>query len=179
MVIAYNRSPGFPMVSGYLQNDPQTVIVHQETLDPGYEKTIPPRFWSGWLSMGLFSFGTDAAFDGRNLYRIEQGHLRIYPYVAQEEARRRYGLKEDEIFLGAFDGRAFYWTKGQPRTVYVRSGNQVRRFELGKRVTEPLGMAKGDPKGDLALHAVMRPSGFFSFSPRTLGWIVLDLKDAR
>jgi len=179
IVIAYHQHPGFPMASGFLKNDPQTVIVHQETLDPEYEKTIPSRFWSGWTSLELFSFDKDAAFDGRDLYRIEKGHLRIYPYVAQAEARRRYGLKENEIFLGAFDGRAFYWVKGQPRTVYVRSGSQVRRFELGKRVTEPLGMAKGDPKGDLALHTVMLPAGFFSFSPRTLGWVVLDLKDAR
>ncbi len=179
IVIAYNRNPGFPVVSGYLQNDPLTVTLHRETLTPEFEKTLPPKFWSGWLSLGLFSFDTDAAFDGRDLYRIEKGHIRIYPYIAQQEARKQYGLRENEIFLGAFDGKVFYWVKGQPRAVYFRAGNQIRRFQLGKRVTEPLGMARGDPKGDLALYTVMLPSGWFSTTPRTLGWLVLDLKDAQ
>jgi len=30
----------------------------------------------------------------------------------------------------------------------------------------------------LALYTVMMPSGWFSTTPRTLGWVVLDLKDS-
>jgi len=166
------------MVAGYLHSDPGNITILQEKLAPDYVGTLPRKFWAGWTTLGLFSFDTDAAFDGRDLYRIEKGHIRIYPYIAQQEARKRYGLREDEVFLGAFDGRVFYWVKGQPRAVYFRAGNQIRRFQLGRRITEPLGMAKGDPKGDLALYTVMLPSGWFSTTPRTLGWVVLDLKDA-
>jgi len=65
-----------------------------------------------------------------------------------------------------------------PREVFFRSANHTYRFKLNKRVTEPLGMAKGDPKGDLALYAVMMPRGWFSFTPRTLEWAILNWKDA-
>jgi hypothetical protein len=177
VLIACNLDPGYSHAD-YSAKDLNTQVIAKETLTPEYEKTIPSRYWSGWLAMGLFSFDVNAAFDETNLYRIEKGHIRIYPFVAQQEARKRYRLPENSTFLGAFDGRIFYWIKDHPREVFFRSADRLYRFMLQKRVTEPLGMAKGDPKGDLALWAVMMPSGWFSTTPRTLDWAILNVRDA-
>jgi len=178
VAFACNLKPGFFVSAAYLNDDPDTKIIQKELIAPEYEKTFPPYFWSGWTTKGLFSFDRDAAFDGSNLYRIERGHIRIYPRMALQEARKRYQLKDDHIFLGAFEGRVFYWIKDQPKAVYFRAANHTYRFKLQKRVTEPLGMAKGDPRGDLALYTVMMPAGWFSTTPRTLDWVILNVKEA-
>jgi len=178
VALACNLNPGYFLAATFVYGAPDTKIILKELIPLEKDKTLPPHFWSGWTTKGLFSFETDAAFDGRNLFRIENGHIRIYPRIAMEEARRRYQLKDDHLFLGAFEGRVFYWVKGHPREVFFRSADHTYRFRLQKRVTEPLGMAKGDPKGDLALYAVMMPRGWFSFTPRTLEWAVLNVKDA-
>lgn len=177
VLIACNLHPGYTF-TGYSDQDPDTKVILKETLTPEYEKTIPSRYWSGWLALRLYSFDANTAFDESSLYRIENGHLRIYPYAAQREARKRYQLNEGTIFLGAFEGRIFYWIKDHPQEVYFRSADRTYRFKLPKRITEPLGMAKGDPKGDLALWAVMMPARRFSISPRTLDWALLNIADA-
>lgn len=106
------------------------------------------------------------------------GHIRIFPYAALPEARRIYSLPESNIFLGAFNGRVFYWEKDAPQAVYFRSDNHTYCFKLPKGVKTPLGMSKGDPKGDLALYAVVRRPGWFTISSWTHDWIVLNLRDA-
>ena len=178
VILGCNLSPGYFIESGLVEGDPDSQIILKETLKPEYAESFGARWWSGWTSLGLFSFDVDAAFDGSNLYRIEKGHIRIYPKAALQEARKRYQLEENQIFLGAFEGRAFYWVKDHPREAYFRMANHTYRFKLPKRITEPLGMAKGDPDGDLALYAVGMPKGWLSTTPRTLGWTVLNVRDA-
>jgi hypothetical protein len=170
--------PGYNVTDGYDPNNPKTRIILQEKLTPEYRKGFDPRFWNGWVSQRIYSFGKNAAFAGRDLFRIEQGHIRIYPERVPAEAKKAYGLTEGQIFLGAFDGRVFYWNAGQPQAIEFRSGTQSYRIKLPKRVTEPLGMAKGEPKGDLALYAVAKPTTFFHVAPRTIDWFILNFKDA-
>ena len=178
IALACDLKPDFGLTNGFAENDPETQIILKETLTPDYLRQLDSRFWAGWIARRLFSFGEDAAFSHGDLYRIEQGHIRIYPGKARSDARKTYGLTPSQNFLGAFDGRIFYWTQDQPLEVRFQSGTQTYRFKLDKRVTEPLGMAKGDPKGDLALFAVAKPSSLFHVAPRTMDWFVLNLKDA-
>jgi hypothetical protein len=176
--LACNLNPGYSIQIEAPEGGPNVQVILKESFTQEYVNSLPSNFFGGWFSLGLFSFDEDAAFEGRTLIRIEHGHIRIYPGIALQEARNRYQLKENEIFLGAFDGRIFFWIKDQPQAVYFKSAKHTYRFKLSKRVTEPLGMAKGDPKGDLALYTVMLPAGWFSFTPRTVGWLVLNVKDA-
>jgi hypothetical protein len=179
VAFAYNVRPDFLLSAGF-GTDADSKIILKETLTPEYVSTFPGNFWAGWRTIGLFSFDQNTAFDGRDLYRIEDGHIRIYPHQAGPEARKRYSLQENQIFLGAFDQRVFYWEKDKPRVVYFKTENENKVFSytLHKRVTEPLGMSKGNPKGDLALRAVVKPKGWYP-SPRTFEWIVLNVKDAK
>jgi len=177
MAFACELEPGFPLEAAYIES-PHSRIIFKETLPPDYVKTLPSNFWAGWTSTGVFSFGENAVFEGHTLYRIEDGHIKIYPHAAQEEARKRYGLSNDQTFLGAFDNRVFYWKKGQPRSVYFQASGHIYRFKLRKGVTQPLGIAKGDPKGDLALRAVVKPSAAWYPSPRTFDWIMLNINEA-
>lgn len=170
-------NPGF-FLSADSEGGPEPQTLIQETLPPDQLRRLPDKWWSGWLTLGLFSFGHDAAFDGRDLYRIEQGHLRIYPYAALPEARKSYGLADNHLFLGAFDGRVFYWDKDAPQAVYFKADHHTYRYRMPPRVLTPLGMAKGAPKGDLALYAVVKRPGWFTISSTTHDWIVLNLKDA-
>jgi hypothetical protein len=178
VAVACNLKPGYDITEGFDASDPDTRIILKETLTKEYRKQFDSRFWAGWLARRLYSFGEDAAFADGDLFRIEQGHIRIYPGKARSEARKTYGLAQSQNFLGAFDGKVFYWTQGQPQEIRFQSGTQTYRFKLGKRVTEPLGMAKGDPKGDLALFVVAKPGAWFHVAPRTMEWVVLNLKDA-
>lgn len=169
--------PGF-FLTADSAGGPEAQTLIQETLPADQLKRLPEKWWSGWLNLELFSFGPDAAFDLRDLYRIENGHIRIFPHAALTEARRTYGLADTHIFLGAFEGRIFYWAKDAPQAVYFRSGNHTYRFRMPDRIVTPLGMAKGDPKGDLALYAVVKRQGWFTISSWTHDWLVLNLKDA-
>jgi|GEM_PF-2084438 hypothetical protein len=173
-----NLNSGFDGTYGFNDRAPETRVILKEKLTPENLKGFDPRFWNGWVSKRIYSFGENAAFSGRTLFRIEQGHIRIYPGRVPAEAKKTYGLTEGQTFLGAFDGRVFYWNASQPQAIEFRSGTQVYRFKLPKRVTEPLGMAKGEPKGDLALYAVAKPATFFHVAPRTLDWFILNFKEA-
>jgi hypothetical protein len=173
-----NLNPGYEGTGGFDESDLGTRVLLKEKLAPEYLKEFDPRFWNGWVSTRLYSFGENAAFSRQDLYRIEKGHIRIYPGRVPAEAKKTYGLAEGQTFLGAFDGNVFYWNAGQPQAIEFRSGTKVYRFKLPKRVTEPLGMAKGEPKGDLALFAVAKPTTFFHVTPRTLDWFILNFKDA-
>jgi hypothetical protein len=178
VAFACNLTPGYDVTTGFDDRDPDSRIILKEKLTPEYLKEFDPRFWAGWVTQRIYSFGKNAAFSGRDLFRIEQGHIRIYPGRVPAEAKKTYGLTEGQTFLGAFDGRVFYWNAGQPQAIEFRSGTQAYRIKLAKRVTEPLGMAKGDPKGDLALYAVAKPTTLFHVAPRTMDWFILNFKDA-
>lgn len=178
VAFACNLNPGYDVTVGFDDRAPETRVILKEKLTSEYLKGFDPGFWAGWVTLRIFSFAENAAFSREDLYRIEQGHIRIYPGRVPAEAKKTYGLTEGQIFLGAFDGRIFYWNAGQPQAIEFRSGIQVYRFKLPKRVTEPLGMAKGEPKGDLALYAVAKPATFFHVAPRTLDWFILNFKEA-
>jgi hypothetical protein len=179
VAFACNLKPGFFLSAGYVDGLPDTRILRKETLSPEYVKSFPITYWSSGTTTNLYSFGDNAAFVDDDLYRIEDGHIRIYLDAAQQEARKRYGLQKDQIFLGAFDGRVFFWEQDKPQDAYFRTAAHTYRFKLHERVTKPLGMSKGDPDGDLALRAVVKPSVSWYPSPRTFEWIVLNFKDAK
>jgi len=144
-----------------------------------YICSLPNNFFNGWNSCGLFSFDDHSAFADSTVFRVENGHLRIYQGKKQEWAQKQYGLKVDEIFLGAFGGNTFFWKENQPQYVFYISQSHTYRFKTHSRVTEPLGMSRGEPKGDLALRAVVKPKSWFYPSPRTFEWIILNFKDAQ
>ena len=177
MAFGCDLKPGFPLSGGFIEG-PNSPIILKETLSPEYRKTLPFNFFGGWSDHLLFSFGPNKAFHDKDLFAIEDSHIRIYPGQTQAEARKVYGLSTNQMFLGAFEGRFYWWVKGKPREVFFRADNHTFKFTLHKRVTEPLGIAKGDPEGDLALDTVVIPKGWYP-SPRTFEWIILNLKDAK
>ena len=177
-VFACDSKPGFPLGGGGYLDNLTTKILFKETLSPEYRKTLPSNFFIGSPDCCLFSFGPNKAFFFNRLLAIEDGHIRIYPGQTQPEARKVYGLSANQMFIGAFEGRFYWWVKGKPREVFFRADNHTFKFTLHKRVTEPLGMAKGDPEGDLALDTVVIPKGWYP-SPRTFEWIILNFKDAK
>lgn len=75
VALACNLNPGYPLSIGFLASDPDERILAKETLSSDYISTFPSNYWSGWTTKGLFSFGKNAAFDGRDLYRMENGHI--------------------------------------------------------------------------------------------------------
>jgi hypothetical protein len=178
VAFVYTLDHRYGLSDGLDARGTKTGIILQEELATEYLKGFDPRFWNGLTTRRIYSFGEDAAFSGQDLYRIEQGHIRIHPGRVPAEAKKTYGLTEGQTFLGAFDGRVFYWNAGQPQAVHFQSGTQVYRFKLPERVTEPLGMARGEPKGDLALYAEAKQAASLHMASRTCDWFILDLKDA-
>ncbi len=178
VAFACDLNPSFnPIDRSYIES-PKIPIILKETLSLEYRKSLPSNYFSGWDSWRLSSFGPNKAFAYDDLFSIEDGHIRIYPGQAQSEARKIYGLSKTQAFLGAFDNRFYWWVKDKPREIFFRSNNHTFKFTLHKRVTEPLGMSNGDPKGDLSLDAVVIPKGWYP-APRTFEGIVLNFTDAK
>ena len=177
-VLACNKNPGYASEDYFAYGDQNIDIILQETFSTEYINTIGSQFFAGWNTSRLFSFGPNAAFFSKTLFKVEQGHIRIFPGQALLEARRIYHLSDAEIFLGSFDGRVYFWVEGNPQEVRFRAGTRQYRLKLQDRVMEPLGMAKGSPRGDVALFAVAKPPGFFHMTPRVLEWEILNFKDA-
>ena len=192
-VVARMNHPGTFKVSIAFDPDPplgespigfdenRSVVLYEETLSDGYIKTIPKNFWGGWTSFLCFSFDKNELFSFDRLIRVEDGKIRIYPGQVQTEARKRFGLKNDQIYLGAVEGKRFYWIKEHPGVVYFfEDGQEPRRvyqLRLDTRITEPLGMAKGNPQGDFALEAAAKPIRRTA-TPRIIQWFALNCKDA-
>ena len=176
-VFSCDLYPGFPLGSGgFSKYDP---VILKETLTQKYRNTLPKNYFNGFATANLYSFSKDKAFSYQDLFAIENGHIRIYPNRAQPEAHKVYGLSPDQIFLGAFEGRIYWWVKDKPRQVFFRdSTRHTFTFPLHDRVTKPLGMSKGNPDGDIALNTVVIPKGWYP-APHTLEWIVLNFKDAK
>jgi hypothetical protein len=164
-------------IPGYVKG--KGIILHQEILSEEYRNSIPSKWWTGSF-FNVYSFDDHSVFNSSGLLRLEEGHLRIYPWEAQKIAHQEFKLPENALYLGVVSAYRFYWIKGHPRYVYAfKVGEQPRkllRFKLDKRVTEPLGIAKGEPEGDLALRAVAKPIRW-SPSPRIIPWFVLNFKD--
>jgi len=81
--------PGYESTDGIDYRDPKTRIILKEKLTQEYLKGFDPRFWNGWVSKRVYSFGKNAAFSRRDLFRIEQGHIRIYPERVPRRRKRR------------------------------------------------------------------------------------------
>jgi hypothetical protein len=180
--VAISYDPNPPLDSTPMGHVPgQSVLVCQDVLTTAHLKSIRSEFWGGWTSFLCYSFDTQELFSFNNLIRLEQGKPRIYPDSAQFEARSRFGLGPDQLYLGVVDGRRFYWVKGRPREVlFFKDGEAPRRlyrWKLDRRVAEPLGIAKGNPAGDFALRAVAHPR-WLSLRGRSLTWFVLNERQA-
>lgn len=179
-LIACRMNPGYPHGGSFLESHESinTIIIAKETFSQKNIDDMGGKFFNGWSSRVLYSLSPDMAFAYQDLYTVENGHIRIYPGQAQTEARKRFRLKDDQVFLGAFENRVYFWVRGKPTEVLFRTSDHLYRLRLNRRVTEPLGMSKGDPDGDLALFRVAKPKGCISMSPRSVGWDVLNLKEA-
>lgn len=179
VAIACNINPGYFLSAGFSEESPNSQILARETFTQSYVNSFPPNYWSGGVTKNLYSFGDEEAFDGRDLYKLEDGHIKIFPRLAQKVAKERYSLQKNHVFLGSFEGRIYFWIKNDPHSIYFKSSGDIYRFKLHSRVVEPVGMSKGDPVGDIALRAVVRPASKLYPSPRTFEWIVLNIKDAK
>ena len=180
VTIAYEPNP--PLGESQIGFDADhSVVLFDEVLPEDYLKTIPKKFWAGWTSFICYSFDDDAIFSFDRLIRVENGKIRIYPGQVQPEAQKRFNLKADQIYLGVVEGKRFYWTKSRPEKIYFFEDGQnprkIYQIKLDERVTEPLGISKGNPTGDLALEAAAKPIRRTS-TPRVIQWFVINFKEA-
>jgi hypothetical protein len=94
VAFACNLNPGYDVTVGFDDRAPETRVILKEKLTSEYLKGFDPGFWAGWVTLRIFSFAENAAFSREDLYRIEQGHIRIYPGRVPAEAKKTYGLTE-------------------------------------------------------------------------------------
>lgn len=137
----------------------------------------------------VYPFSPNSVFQYHHVFEVSDGKLVGHRGQLARLSQERYGLKENEHFLGRVDNRIFYWLKDESKKnvepwIYffpVDRPSERHRILIPDAtlkavrchcMTEPLGVTRGAASNALAIRAVLLPKGF-SPSPRVIYWMQL------
>jgi hypothetical protein len=108
-------------------------------------------------------------------YRARGNEVDLIPDI-QATARKLYGLRPDDVFLGAFDNLVFFWRAFDPSTVYWRrlGYDSVFGASLPRNVIDIDGATRGIRK-DVGFVVFAKTNGLIVYAPYQTEFVELSL----
>jgi hypothetical protein len=180
-IVIYQDTP--PTVGGVIPGKMEGYSV-KVIYERGYHFS-EESLWGGDIPIPeqLYPFSTNSAFTSRGGtwdfstgkwqyssrtyvgYFFASEKLIIFTSV-QERARALYHLNSDDVFLGAVDGKSFFWKKFKPSKIFWRDQNSQKEFyyALPRGIIDIYGVTKGIQK-DVQIRVFRKSSGFMQITP--------------